>query len=183
MDISTWVEYHYLKLLCLELNDLKFEFAFGPKSCLPSHASIFGVILPVFGILFLLLVVSLFWLGLVLARVGVGVLEQAEWPCNFIPTSEKSSFFVQCRWDIVHCQNGSWQSWLEHVVWALPVSLPLGTLNLELSEQRNMRKKKKKNGEIWMVTIHWQCGSRDISALFLDDRGPVIVTADDSDAS
>lgn len=150
MDISTWVEHHYLKLHCLEFNDLKFEFAFGPKSCLPSHASIFGVILPVFDILFLLLVVSLFWLGLVLARVGVGVLEQAEWPCNFIPTSGKSSFFVQCQWDIVHCQNGSWQSWLEHVVWALQVSLPLGTLNLELSEQRNMKKKKRTEKYEWL---------------------------------
>ena len=82
--------------------------------------------------------------------------------------------------ETLYVANGSWQSRFEHVVWALPVSLPPGTLNLELSEERNTGKKRTEKYE-WLQFTHSVAAV--IIAVFLDHGGPVLVTADDSHAS
>lgn len=73
---------------------------------------------------------------LVLERVRGRILEQAKQACDFISIFGKCIFV--CSVDVMLCiVNGSWQPRLEYVVSAELVRFPLGTLNLELSEQRS----------------------------------------------
>lgn len=85
----------------------------------------------------------------------------------FIPTFVESAFLYSAG-DTICTTSGSWQSRLEHVVWAQPVSVPVRTLNLELSEQKHL------NG--YNSLIVWQQWSQQCSFT----SGPVLLTPDDS---